>query len=54
MQAGNGIRARVLAVLGWVLTQHIMVFTVLYVLDHLHSGLRVMGRMFGLYAGNAI
>ena len=53
-QDASGIRARVFAVLGWVLTQHIMVFTVLYVLDHIHSGLRVMGRMFGLYAGNAI
>ena len=47
-QAANGIRARVLAVLGWALTQHIMVFTALCLLDHIHSGLRVMGRMFGL------
>ena len=33
--------------LGWVITIHFHVFSTLIVFDHLHSGLRVITRMFG-------
>jgi alginate O-acetyltransferase complex protein AlgI len=35
-------------ILGWAITFHVMVFTALFMLDHKHSGLLVVGRMFGL------
>lgn len=39
---------------GWAFTFHVLVLTVMFLLDHRHGGLRVIGRMIGLAgpAGN--